>query len=732
MDKFNTNGGYFAPQNYTRINEGGSHEENPNGGVQLGVDNNGIPNLLEENEPVYDDFVYSDNITADKDILKEYNLPEKFAGKLYSEIADYYVKAAEEQPNDHIANAGMDAMLKRLASAQEKQKQLEEQTDIENEINNLSPEEQQQLAQMLMQSQQNGEQQQMIQQETIPAKDMMNQTQTPVTGGTDIAQVMANGGYINTFEPGGEIVLSKQKPVVLSDPETGITKGDYIQGIMDENGNIISQETLEPAVAIAFPGKTQAWVDAEVGPRSIKKLVSSGIDRVGRNIFNGVKTAAEFVAPEVMFPAEFLANAAAGNTNELPLDILGTVAAGMRYAPVVSQSLGFASKTPSQKLINKTINKKAVSKATSKAARKEALADAKDAVEAATVNLEKAKAAKTTAEARAVAHINSGSSWAGSDPEFLGYDSVVDAFNTARKNLNKAKQIRAKEVLKQPAIGWTIGGLGVSAVGSGVGKAIQSHKRKSEEKQIFQNINNEKIDEPNWGFAEGGKLQTASRYAGVVNNGLAALSNALQKPDEYKVETFIPTLPTVEKPQYVNPVYIPMDSSVVENAILANNAASRRAIRNAGVGASTIPALLASQYTGNNALGSARIQTRKANNNQLNNIISTRNSNVQNLAQRLNTVNLQRANIMNNARKQNILNNMNIQQANYEAEGQKYAALSQNLNALSQALAGIGQENFAMNQLGSMPYNYKIKPDGSIEFSGTKKNGGKLNRKKIK
>lgn len=732
MDKFNTNGGYFAPQNYTRINEGGSHEENPNGGVQLGVDNNGIPNLLEENEPVYDDFVYSDNITADKDILKEYNLPEKFAGKPYSEIADYYVKAAEEQPNDHIANAGMDAMLKRLASAQEKQKQLEEQTDIENEINNLSPEEQRQLAQMLMQSQQNGEQSQMIQQETIPAKDMMNQTQTPVTGGTDIAQVMANGGYINTFEPGAEIVLSKQKPVIISDPETGITKGDYIQGIMDENGNIISQETLEPAVAIAFPGKTQAWVDAEVGPRSIKKLVSSGIDRVGRNIFNGVKTAAEFVAPEVMFPAEFLANAAAGNTKELPLDILGTVAAGMRYAPVVSQSLGFASKTPSQKLINKTINKKAVSKATSKAARKEALADAKDAVEAAAVNLEKAKAAKTTAEARAVAHINSGSSWAGSDPEFLGYDSVVDAFNTARKNLNKAKQIRAKEVLKQPAIGWTIGGLGVSAVGSGVGKAIQSHKRKSEEKQIFQNINNEEIDEPNWGFADGGKLQTASRYAGVVNSGLAALSNALQKPDEYKVETFIPTLPTVEKPQYVNPVYIPMDYSVVENAILANNAASRRAIRNAGVGVSTIPALLASQYAGSNALGSVRIQTRKANNNQLNNIISTRNSNVQNLAQMLNTVNLQRAEIMNNARKQNILNNMDIQQANYKAEGQKYAALSQNLNALSQALAGIGQENFAMNQLGSMPYNYKIKPDGSIEFSGTKKNGGKLNRKKIK
>ena len=33
MSKFDTHGGYFAPKDYTRINEGGSHEENPNGGV---------------------------------------------------------------------------------------------------------------------------------------------------------------------------------------------------------------------------------------------------------------------------------------------------------------------------------------------------------------------------------------------------------------------------------------------------------------------------------------------------------------------------------------------------------------------------------------------------------------------------------------------------------------------------------------------------------------------------
>ena len=126
MSKFDTHGGYFAPKDYTRVNEGGSHEENPNGGVQLGVDPEGAPNLLEEGEPVYKDYVYSDNIEAEEAFLEENHLPKKYAGKLYSKIADDFVSEAEERPLDPISRNGLEVLLGRLADAQEGQKQRDQ------------------------------------------------------------------------------------------------------------------------------------------------------------------------------------------------------------------------------------------------------------------------------------------------------------------------------------------------------------------------------------------------------------------------------------------------------------------------------------------------------------------------------------------------------------------------------------------------------------------------------
>lgn len=149
MGKFDVYGGYFAPDGYFRINEGGSHEENPNGGVQVGVDENGTPNVLEEGEPVYNDFVYSDNIYADGGVLEKYHIPKKYAGKLYSKIADSYVSEAEERPNDPTSNRGLEVMLGRLADAQEEQKAIEQQKELEKELDSMSPEQLAQLEQIL-------------------------------------------------------------------------------------------------------------------------------------------------------------------------------------------------------------------------------------------------------------------------------------------------------------------------------------------------------------------------------------------------------------------------------------------------------------------------------------------------------------------------------------------------------------------------------------------------------
>src|SRR5574344_1878545 len=55
------NGGDFN-NGVTMFNTGGTHEQNPNGGIPQGVDQNGKPNLVEQGEVKYNDFIYSNRI----------------------------------------------------------------------------------------------------------------------------------------------------------------------------------------------------------------------------------------------------------------------------------------------------------------------------------------------------------------------------------------------------------------------------------------------------------------------------------------------------------------------------------------------------------------------------------------------------------------------------------------------------------------------------------------------
>lgn len=193
MGKFDTHGGYFAPQDYFRINTGGSHKENPNGGVQVGVDQNGIPNLLEENEPVYNDFVYSDNIKAKGGILEKHNLPIKYADMLYSEIADRYIETAENRPLSAIERNTLRVMLSRLAEAQEEQKERNEIRKAKRQINKLSSDELAQLGDAVAQAQQP--------QQPI-ASEMIQQSVAHVAPQPMMA---AYGGLLRRYEPGGPL-----------------------------------------------------------------------------------------------------------------------------------------------------------------------------------------------------------------------------------------------------------------------------------------------------------------------------------------------------------------------------------------------------------------------------------------------------------------------------------------------------------------------------------------------
>lgn len=208
MGKFDTHGGYFAPDNYIRVNEGGSHDENPYGGVQMGIDPEGVPNMVEEDESVYDDYVFSDNITVDKEMQEKHLLPRWAVGKLYSAVVDRLVSEAEERGNDPISNKGLEAMLGRCRDAQEEQKALQEQRELEDELSQLSPEELDQLEAMLAQQGQAPQGEMMPQEQMVSEEQMMGPAEpmsqeAMAMPGQEQIPMMANGGFIRTFQDGG-------------------------------------------------------------------------------------------------------------------------------------------------------------------------------------------------------------------------------------------------------------------------------------------------------------------------------------------------------------------------------------------------------------------------------------------------------------------------------------------------------------------------------------------------
>ena len=70
-------GGDFT-NNVTFIDEGGTHEQNPFEGVPFGVDRNNTPNLVEEGEVIWNDYVFSNRLTPTKKMLENIGFPEKY------------------------------------------------------------------------------------------------------------------------------------------------------------------------------------------------------------------------------------------------------------------------------------------------------------------------------------------------------------------------------------------------------------------------------------------------------------------------------------------------------------------------------------------------------------------------------------------------------------------------------------------------------------------------------
>lgn len=113
-----THGGVFS-NGVTVVGEGGSHEENPLSGVPMGLAPDGQPNLVEEGEVVFNDYVFSNRLHPTEKMLKQYNIPLKYKDHTFASIAEKFNKEPKERPNDPIAKRGLLANMGKLMQAQE-------------------------------------------------------------------------------------------------------------------------------------------------------------------------------------------------------------------------------------------------------------------------------------------------------------------------------------------------------------------------------------------------------------------------------------------------------------------------------------------------------------------------------------------------------------------------------------------------------------------------------------
>lgn len=103
----------------TYIGNGGTHEENPMEGVPMGTDYEGNPNLVEQGEVVFNDYVFSNRLFADGGLLESVNLPKTYDGYSFAAIAERLGSEPKERPNDPISRRGLLSSMSRLQQAQE-------------------------------------------------------------------------------------------------------------------------------------------------------------------------------------------------------------------------------------------------------------------------------------------------------------------------------------------------------------------------------------------------------------------------------------------------------------------------------------------------------------------------------------------------------------------------------------------------------------------------------------
>ena len=121
------------------INNGSTHENNILGGVPMGSDRDGIPNLVEENETIWNDYVFSNRLKVPETLTDKYKLSKDIT---FAEASKKLGKEIVETPNDPISKRTFNFFMQDLQQSQEEVKAKKELAKAKRQFNKLSPQEQ--------------------------------------------------------------------------------------------------------------------------------------------------------------------------------------------------------------------------------------------------------------------------------------------------------------------------------------------------------------------------------------------------------------------------------------------------------------------------------------------------------------------------------------------------------------------------------------------------------------
>jgi hypothetical protein len=167
----------------TEFNTGGSHEQNPIGGIPQGQDSKGNLNTVEQGETKKDNFVYSNRLYINEDLAKKMNLPNYIKGKSFAN-ASKSINDKFKDRNDIHSKATQKELLDRLAQSQEQLKAQEE---------------------AINQSMQQNQSQVEFPEESIDANQTSQMQDLQSQGFLPQENQMAYGGKINKYFLGDEI-----------------------------------------------------------------------------------------------------------------------------------------------------------------------------------------------------------------------------------------------------------------------------------------------------------------------------------------------------------------------------------------------------------------------------------------------------------------------------------------------------------------------------------------------